>query len=227
MIKLAKKGFTLIELMIVVAIIGLLAALAIPNFIKFQAKSRQSEARANLKSVYTSEKSYYGDQQTYYDEFDVIGFAPEGNNRYAYFAGGGGLETRKQGVAPTDAPGASAFCATGPQGIGEIDASQNFTANVASGYAAGAINGGVKNTGGAAPSGVVGVFQTVGPCCGGGVCDFCSVAIGNVDNDTTLDQWFICSVNGGGGASVACGGGGVTPEWQEGSPVNDCDDVQY
>src|SRR5450755_3559137 len=80
------RGFTLIELMIVVAIIGLLAALAIPNFIKFQAKARQSEAKSNLKAVYTAQKAYYGDKQTYYDVFSVIGFVPEMNNRYAYFA---------------------------------------------------------------------------------------------------------------------------------------------
>ena len=49
--RLRKRGFTLIELMIVVAIIGILAAIAIPNFIKFQAKSKQSEAKTNLKAI--------------------------------------------------------------------------------------------------------------------------------------------------------------------------------
>jgi type IV pilus assembly protein PilA len=84
---LKSRGFTLIELMIVVAIIGILAALAIPNFMKFQARSKQSEAKANLKSVFTAEKSYYAEHDTYSPYVADIGFAPERGNRYAYFVG--------------------------------------------------------------------------------------------------------------------------------------------
>ena len=75
------KGFTLIELMIVVAIIGILAALAIPNFIRFQARSKQSEVKANLKSLFTAERSYFQEKDTYSCNIRVIGFNPERGNR--------------------------------------------------------------------------------------------------------------------------------------------------
>ena len=59
------KGFTLIELMIVIAIIGILAAIAIPNFVKFQCRSKQSEARSSLKAIYTAEEAYRAEYDTY------------------------------------------------------------------------------------------------------------------------------------------------------------------
>ncbi|WP_447979513.1 type IV pilin protein [Candidatus Nitrospira bockiana] len=58
----SNKGFTLIELMIVVAIIGILAAIAIPNFLQYQMKSRQSEAKTNLGAIRTSELSFSGER---------------------------------------------------------------------------------------------------------------------------------------------------------------------
>jgi type IV pilus assembly protein PilA len=81
-----KKGFTLIELMIVVAIIGILAAIAIPNFLKFQAKSKQSEAKTNLKAIYTAETGYYGENNTY-NALNHVNWQPVGTARYTYSVG--------------------------------------------------------------------------------------------------------------------------------------------
>ena len=79
-----QRGFTLIELMIVVAIIGILAAIAIPNFTRFQAKSKQSEVKTNLKAIFTAAKSYFAERDNYGSTFNNIGFASEPGGRYKF-----------------------------------------------------------------------------------------------------------------------------------------------
>jgi prepilin-type N-terminal cleavage/methylation domain-containing protein len=59
------KGFTLIELMIVVVIIGILAALAIPRFMRSTTKAKMSEARQLLKQIYTMQRAYRQENDTY------------------------------------------------------------------------------------------------------------------------------------------------------------------
>ena len=85
-----RRGFTLIELMIVVVIIGILAALAIPKFLKVTGKAKIAEAKTILKEIFTLEKAYFNEHD-YYVAFssgstcDVIGFdLPEGNSRFTY-----------------------------------------------------------------------------------------------------------------------------------------------
>ncbi|WP_224243972.1 prepilin-type N-terminal cleavage/methylation domain-containing protein [Hyalangium gracile] len=77
----SSRGFTLIELMIVVAIIGILAAIAIPNFLRFQARARQSEANSNLKTLFTGFRTL---SKRPNPEIRVPGFSPERGNRYSY-----------------------------------------------------------------------------------------------------------------------------------------------
>ncbi len=69
-----QKGFSLVELMIVVGIIGILSALAIPQFSAFQARARQAEARATLSHIYTLQQSFFSDQNRYAG-FTVDGLA--------------------------------------------------------------------------------------------------------------------------------------------------------
>ena len=65
-------GFSLMEVMIVVVIIGILAALAYPNLEKYLKRARQTEAKTNLSAIYTAQKIYFSLNQSYADDINKL-----------------------------------------------------------------------------------------------------------------------------------------------------------
>jgi type IV pilus assembly protein PilA len=95
-----QSGFTLVELMIVVAIIGLLASVAIPNFKQYQAKAKTSEAKLQLAAIYTAETSFAGDFDTYAPCLVDMGYDPSSGYTSRYYAVGFiGDNTTVRGIA--------------------------------------------------------------------------------------------------------------------------------
>lgn len=76
-----QAGFSLVELMVVVAIIGVLASVAIPSFNKFQRRARAVEGKTALSSLYESQKSFLAEWEDYSSSMAAIGYTFEGTPR--------------------------------------------------------------------------------------------------------------------------------------------------
>lgn len=100
----SQGGFTLIELMMVTGIIGILASIAIPTFMQYQARARQSEARTSLGSIYLVQHTYFIEEGRY-GSIGEIRYTLTGANRYTYRTGqagvGGGGNANVTAPGPT------------------------------------------------------------------------------------------------------------------------------
>ena len=144
-----ESGFTLIELMVVVAIIGVLSAVAVPNFKSYQGKAKQSEAKIQLSTLYTIEQSLTADYDTYASCLVDAGYEKPGKGFYAvgftaaYSTGNATVNaktpcTSDAAVAPETGSHSSGTTPSAPT-VGTITDATTFTAG-AEGNIAGSAN---------------------------------------------------------------------------------------
>lgn len=113
-----QKAFSLIEVMIVVSLIATLAVVGIVNYNKFVSKAYQSEAKAQLATLYTAQKSFYFEYNSYYSSLAALGYAPYGKTRINIgFGAYDGSLTTEHPIPPNYQMSTKLIC-TGSGGVG-------------------------------------------------------------------------------------------------------------
>jgi prepilin-type N-terminal cleavage/methylation domain-containing protein len=84
---MVRRGFSLIEVMVVIAIIAFFAVIALPNFMTFLAKAKRSEAHIQLRALYMLQKAYFAENGVYTDSIQgakSLNWKPDGTVNYTY-----------------------------------------------------------------------------------------------------------------------------------------------
>ncbi len=82
----SNQGFSLIELMVVVAIIGILSVVGVPKYQVFKAKAIVAEAKSTLTDIFTVQQAYFMDNDTYSTTLATVGYSVATNAKYSYVA---------------------------------------------------------------------------------------------------------------------------------------------
>jgi len=205
MVSKKRRGFTIIELVIVLTIIGVLSSVAVPVFIQYQARARQAEAKAELKSWYNAEASVFAERGNYFETLADSGFSVGRGNRYQYMFSASCSYEIRAGLNPTSTPNDS--CVTVDQfrfpglALAPTPIDGTFV-----------YSGAVPDPGN--PAGLVGSCPN---------CAIRGMAAGNIDNESVgVDTWVISSKDG----KVSTAGCGTTDTAAPaGTPFNTFNDA--
>lgn len=159
----SQAGFSLIELMMVVVIIGVLAGVGIPQYQKFQMKAKQSEVKSLLSAMYTSQRAFYAEWTRYYGDFNAVGYGVSGSLGYSVGFSGAGV------VGPANHPNVAYAGIAAP-----MFTSAAFCAIITNGC-------------NIANAGVVAAFPAALPA----VAAFTFAGMADLDDDVTDDTWTI------------------------------------
>lgn len=155
-----------VAMLVLCCIIGALAAIAIPSYSRFGAKSKQSEVKVNLKAAYVGEIVAKEDKATFSERIDEIGFMPERGNRYLYLLSTEGVVQDRSG--PTMPTGT--FSGVAPDSLRHPGAD-------------------VEALERAIPRDLWNELGVTGKC--PEACDITIVGAGNLDTDAAIDVWSI------------------------------------
>ncbi len=172
------RGFTLIELMIVVAIVGILATIAIPQFQSFQARARRTEGITLMQSLGFAQRAYWTENGTYTTDFAKLDWVPQGSPRYLYGFG--------WTMFPGTLTDSRALATVRPYDLSQMRRSNGVPLTQPDLDGTGMITCDLFN----AFTGVI------GPCRFGLTTNmFVLIAVGNIDNDDGVDTLWLWGAN--------------------------------